>query len=155
MQSVNDKIMEVVGIKGAAHLARIQGNISITGGIRIGTSFLSPHPPSSLIFLTPSLLGQGSVFTLTTNRDMHMQVDGEPWLMVPATITIDFLNQVSSPSFFLFRFLFSCLLPLPHHSPCCRFLNNLLSSYIPLPPPTLLLLSSFDLLGADDVQHFS
>lgn len=35
------------------------------------------------------------MFEITTARNIHMQVDGEPWLMCPSSIRITHLNQAS------------------------------------------------------------
>jgi len=69
--SISDGMFEVFGVKGAAHLARIQSKVS-HGGLR---------------------LGQGKHMKIVTTREIPAQVDGEPWLMVPSEVTVEFQSQ--------------------------------------------------------------
>jgi len=70
--SINDTILEVVGIRHSVHCGQVQQGIS-----------------------DPLFIGQGSQFTFTFNaKSWPMQVDGEPWIQKgPCKVTITHLNQ--------------------------------------------------------------
>jgi diacylglycerol kinase family enzyme len=72
--AIDDGLFEVIGLKGALHLARIQTHTSVGGGIR---------------------LGQGKSLKVTVTRALPAQVDGEPWAMVPCEVTINHLNKAN------------------------------------------------------------
>ncbi|KAL6049945.1 Diacylglycerol kinase [Balamuthia mandrillaris] len=67
--AIDDGLLEVIGIKGAMHLGRIQTRTS--RGIR---------------------LAQGRSLRLTTSKALPAQVDGEPWLMIPSQTDIHHLS---------------------------------------------------------------
>lgn len=70
--AINDGVIEVLGLKSALHLARIQTHTSAGKGVR---------------------LAQGKSITLTVRRPLPAQVDGEPWMMAVGTVTITHANQ--------------------------------------------------------------
>lgn len=71
-QSVSDKLVEVIGLKGSFHMGRIQGNIS--DGIK---------------------LAQGSkvVFEWVDETELPVQLDGEPWMNGKCRIEIEHYTQ--------------------------------------------------------------
>jgi len=69
-QLINDKIFEVVGVKGAFHFGQIQSGMA--QGIR---------------------LKQGSSIQITTIAEIDAQIDGEPFKISPSQITVTLHNQ--------------------------------------------------------------
>jgi len=69
--AIDDGVFEVFGIKGATHLAKLQ--VGLSSGIR---------------------LGQGRTIKFTSDRPLPAQVDGEPWLMIPAAVMITHNSRV-------------------------------------------------------------
>lgn len=67
---MNDGQFEVVGLKGAFHMGRIQSKLS--SGYR---------------------LGQGSTVNITSRKALPVQVDGEPFMLAPSVTTVTFKNQ--------------------------------------------------------------
>ncbi|KAM9740673.1 LOW QUALITY PROTEIN: diacylglycerol kinase theta [Menidia menidia] len=63
--SINDGLLEVVGVTGVVHMGKVQGGLG--SGIRIA---------------------QGSYIRLTVSRAVPVQVDGEPWIQPPGHIII-------------------------------------------------------------------
>jgi len=72
--SIDDRKLEVVGIKNSVHLGQVQLGLS-----------------------SPVFLGQGAKITLSYDTDypLPLQIDGEPWLQNPATIEITHLGKQS------------------------------------------------------------
>uniref|UniRef100_A0A6B2L393 Diacylglycerol kinase n=1 Tax=Arcella intermedia TaxID=1963864 RepID=A0A6B2L393_9EUKA len=69
-QSVNDRKIEVVGIKNSVHLGQVQ----------IG-------------MMSPVFLGQGSNIVIKMTKKIEVQLDGEPWEHEPCEITISHFTQ--------------------------------------------------------------
>jgi len=72
--SINDKILEVIGIKNSVHLGQVQ-----------------------LGMACPVFIGQGANISLSFGGQVPLpvQIDGEPWLQDPATIEISHLGQAT------------------------------------------------------------
>jgi len=70
--AINDGVIEVLGLKGALHLARIQTHTSAGKGIR---------------------LAQGKSITFVVQQPMPVQIDGEPWMMAVGKTTISHRDQ--------------------------------------------------------------
>ncbi|MEW5303539.1 MAG: hypothetical protein WDW36_006220 [Sanguina aurantia] len=70
-QSLQDGLMEVVGVNGAVHLGQLQMGLA-----------------------RAQRLAQCSVITLITHEPVQMQIEGEPWLQPPATLTITLQGRV-------------------------------------------------------------
>jgi len=68
--SISDEMVEVVGIKNSVHL----------GQICVGAS-------------SPIFLAQGKKVTISLKKDLHVQIDGEPWLQQPCTINFEFYRK--------------------------------------------------------------
>ena len=68
--ALDDGLLEVVGLTGVAHLG------AITTGVAHGKR-----------------LGQGSVVQITSSTTLPVQVDGEPWRMIPCRVTITHHNR--------------------------------------------------------------
>eukprot|EP00118_Oscarella_pearsei_P004379 m.18623 g.18623 ORF g.18623 m.18623 type:complete len:827 (+) comp27695_c0_seq2:182-2662(+) len=71
-QSMDDKLMEVVGIYGTTHMGKIKMGVT-DSGLR---------------------LSQCQEIAIKTTKMLPMQIDGEPWMQPPCTITIKHLNQM-------------------------------------------------------------
>jgi len=71
-QAFNDGLLEVVGINGTWHLGKLQAGVS-KGAHRIA---------------------QGSSISITSQCELPMQIDGEPWSQHPTTIQISAKDQV-------------------------------------------------------------
>jgi len=71
-QSINDKIIEIVGLRGAAHVGAISAKVS--SGVRIG---------------------QGSELSFFLRDIVHAQVDGEPFFIGPTSFKVEFFNQAN------------------------------------------------------------
>ena len=70
--SFNDGLLEVVGMKGVAHLGAIQTGVA-----------------------TARRIGQGREIEITTEQILPVQVDGEPWRLIPCRVTISYFNQAN------------------------------------------------------------
>jgi len=71
--SINDRKLEVVGIKNSVHLGQVQIGIA-----------------------SPIYIGQGEKIVISLNNTeipLPVQIDGEPWLQSPSTIEISYLRQ--------------------------------------------------------------
>jgi len=69
-QVIDDSHIEVIGFTGAFHLAQIQSKLKY--GIR---------------------LTQAKSVKLTTKQPLPVQVDGEPWILSPCSISVDLLSK--------------------------------------------------------------
>jgi diacylglycerol kinase (ATP) len=67
--SVNDGLLEVVGITGAVHAAQVISGIG-----------------------NPNILAQGRKIKFRFQNPWPLQIDGEPWLQQPAEVTISFFK---------------------------------------------------------------
>jgi len=72
--SIEDKKLEVVGIKNSVHLGQVQMGMS-----------------------SPVFIGQGANISLSIGGTdpLPVQIDGEPWLQAPSTIEISHLGQAT------------------------------------------------------------
>ena len=91
VEDVGDKLIEVVGVQSAIHAGSIYAGVRSSAKrlgqcssvvIRLGKSF-------RLIFVFLSIHRCNR-----TRKSFPMQIDGEPWLQPPCTISITHKNQV-------------------------------------------------------------
>jgi diacylglycerol kinase family enzyme len=68
--AIGDGILEIVGMRGVAHLGAIVTGVS-----------------------EAVKLAQGTRVEIVTKKEFPAHVDGEPWLLRPCRITIEMLNQ--------------------------------------------------------------
>lgn len=86
---VGDKLIEVVGVQSAIHAG------SIYAGVRSSAKRLGQCSTVVIRYMKDCLLiGHVNEFVFRTRKSFPMQIDGEPWLQPPCTISITHKNQV-------------------------------------------------------------
>lgn len=70
-QSIGDELIEVVGIYGSFHVAKIKGHVTQSA----------------------KRIAQGHTIEIRTRKLFPMQVDGEPWMQSPCSVIIDHASQ--------------------------------------------------------------
>ena len=91
--AINDKMLEIVAVTGSFHLVSL-----FPFCIATTTPFNCIGQANVSINLASAIrLAQGSHIKIKfiKNQNLHVQVDGEPWLQPPCEIEIGHLNQVN------------------------------------------------------------
>jgi diacylglycerol kinase (ATP) len=91
LADVGDKLIEVVGVQSAIHAGSIYAGVR-SSAKRLGqcSSVVIRYERKMSSFFNLAI----STLLCRTHKSFPMQIDGEPWLQPPCTISITHKNQV-------------------------------------------------------------
>ena len=75
-------LIEVLGVTGSLHLAQIKSGLA--SPYKIAQIDCNPRPSTS----TSTGAGAGVVIEIATSKPLPMQMDGEPWVEAPASLSL-------------------------------------------------------------------